>query len=60
MELMIEQPKITTLYMPSKQIFWYNTHTDTAVVVIEDAIALALMRSTIHPDDRPSMIELKE
>lgn len=60
MEFTIIQPKITTLYGPSRRISWCNVPTGPVTSVIDKAIESALMRSMTHPNDHPVMIELKE
>ncbi len=60
MELIMQFPKITTLYLPSRRISWYGIPSDSVSAVINKALIFSLMKRTMHPKDYPIMIELKE
>jgi len=60
MEFIINNPQVTTLYVPSKRVVWHVAPTTLVTIAINNAIKRVFMHNTLHPKDIPSMIELKE
>jgi len=60
MDVMIDRPKISTLYEPSRRASWFCLPTASIVSVINEVLKSALVGSQLHPKDQPIMIEIKE